>query len=155
MDWRSDGSWEALAFDLDLDSAENQPLPRPVFSDGPRIAPKYQLNRSIATPKQPTAIRRVPISGDALERPLQQPSRSSGSFHSVADLQPSALSKREFTNTAIQSLMLPRELPELRGPSSNSCQTFQRCQESACSTIETATNIACGEPSGHHTDSAL
>ena len=114
MDWRSEGSWEALAFDLDTDPAENHPLPRPVFSEGPRIAPKYQVNRSIATPKQPAAIRRVPISGDALARPVQQPSRSSGSFHNVADLQPSDLSKPEFTNTAIQSLMLPRELPELQ-----------------------------------------
>ena len=114
MDWRSDGSWEALGIDPDFESEKNQPLPRPNFSDGPRIAPKYRLNRSVANPKQPPAIRRLPVSGDALERPLQQPSRSSGSFHSVAELQPSALSKPEFTNTSIQSLMLPRDLPELQ-----------------------------------------
>ena len=113
MDWRSDGSWEALGIDPDFESEKNQPLPRPIFSDGPRIAPKYQLNRSVANPKQPPAIRRLPISGDALERPLQQPSRSSGSFHSVAEL-----SKLEFTNTSIQSLMLPRDLPELQKSSS-------------------------------------
>ena len=90
MDWQSDGSWEALAGDPDLETAEIQPLPRPFFSTGPRMAPKYQLASAVVNPKQPPAIRRPPISGDALERPLQQPSKSSGSFHSVADLQPSA-----------------------------------------------------------------
>ena len=118
MDWRSDGSWEALGIDPELESEANQPLPRPVFSDGPRIAPKHQLNRSVANPKQPPAIRRLPLSGDALERPLQQPSRSSGSFRNVAELQPSALVKPEFTHTSIQSLMLPRDLPELQKSSS-------------------------------------
>ena len=118
MDWRSDGSWEALGIDPELESEANQPLPRPVFSDGPRIAPKHQLNRSVANPKQPPAIRRLPLSGDALERPLQQPSRSSGSCHNVAELQPSALVKPEFTHTSIQSLMLPRDLPELQKSSS-------------------------------------
>ena len=94
MDWRSDGGWEALALILILTKAENH-IAQTRFFRGSRIAPKS--NRSFAAPKQPAAIRRVPISGDALARPVQQPSRSSESFRNVADLQPSELCKPEFT----------------------------------------------------------
>ena len=112
MDWKSDGSWEALAVDPELETLESQPLPRPVFSAGPRIASKHQLHTNAVNPKQPPTFRRPPISGDALERPLQQPSKSSGPVHSVADLQHSALSRPSLKPIVGKSLMLPRELPE-------------------------------------------